>query len=147
MYFFFFLSVQNWCMISINDLTKKINDFFLWKMNVINKCMWGFYGNIWKYVTCAYEDTTINYLKNFQSTPFLSLWLQNRCNGNYSICSFSFFRFFCVCVIRLSRGALYLQLVFVKNNSYSFGMINHCIVKTGYELWWSFIITVLLTFW
>ena len=83
--------------------------------------------------------------KNPQSTPFFSLYFQNRCNGHKIIYTFWLLHFFHVCVIHPSRGALSIQFIFVNIFTYSWGSINNYITKKGSELWWSFIITILKT--
>ena len=80
-------------------------------MTVINKCIWVFFVYNLKKITCAYENTLTNYLKNYQSTPFLSLYLKNSWNFHYRSYTIRFIKFFHVCFLHLSRGKLSMQLV------------------------------------
>ena len=90
-------------------------------------------------------NTIINYLNNFQSTPFLSIYLKNRWNCHYIIYTFWFLLFLHVCVLHPFMGALYIQFIFSIPPPYSWGIIKYCTMNTGYDIWLSFIITIWLT--
>ena len=62
------------------------------------------FSNIIKYITCAYKNTIMDYLKNPKSTPILSLYNHNRCNGHHRIYTFGFFQFSHVFVLHHYRG-------------------------------------------
>ena len=82
-------------------------------MTTIDKWMLcSYFGHISKYLTYAYKNTIINYLKNLQRTPLLSIYIQNMCNGHYRVYTFGSFQFSHICFLHPSRGTLYIQLVF-----------------------------------
>ena len=90
-----------------------IQTFIFCKMTTIDKCMLcSYFGHISKYLTYAYKNTIINYLKNLQRTPLLSIYIQNMCNVHYRVYTFGYFQFSHVCFLQPSRGTLSTQLVF-----------------------------------
>ena len=91
------------------------------------------------------QKPIINYLKNPQSTPLLSLYFYNRWNGHYIIYTLLFRQFFRICVLQPYRGTLYILFVLVKN-PYSLVNIDYCIMKTVSELWLYFSIMIWWTF-
>ena len=110
----FFFRYTNWCMRSIiNYCTTTFKHLFFCKITTINKCMLCcYFGHTSKYPTCAYKNTIINYLNNLQSTPLLSIYIQNMCNGHYRVYTFGSFQFSHICFLHPSRGTLSIKLDF-----------------------------------
>ena len=99
----------------INYFTTTFTHLLSCKMTTIDKCMlFCYFGSIIKYLTCAYKNIIINYLKNPQSIPLLYLYIQNSCNGHYRVYTFGSFPFSHICVLHPSRGTLSIQFVFFR---------------------------------
>ena len=111
---FFFQHKNGWMWSIFNDCTTTFTLLLLWKITVIDKCMWCiFFETRGINSTDAYINTIIDYLYNPYSTYFLSLKVHYRRNGHYRWYTFVFFQLCHVCVFHPSRWKLSIQFQFV----------------------------------